>query len=83
MKGAKKILWVVLAVALMLGYVWMRMVNNKLTERVADLQQQTEILNARLEREQIELNKHCLVTELERRAQELGLCYPWEEHGAN
>lgn len=79
----KKILWVILAVVLMLGYVWMRLVNNRLIERVTVLRQETEILEAKLEREQMSLNKELLATKLEVRARELGLYYPWEDHGTN
>jgi len=83
MKGVRKIGWVVLAVALMLAYVWMRMVHNKVTERVAELKQETEILTAKLEREEMELNKELLATRLEVKAKGMGLYYPWEDHGAN
>jgi uncharacterized membrane-anchored protein YhcB (DUF1043 family) len=79
----KKIALVLLAVAIMLGYVWMRSVNNRLTERVTDLQRQTQILTEKLEREQITLNHKLIVTALEPRALALGLYYPWEENGPN
>jgi uncharacterized membrane-anchored protein YhcB (DUF1043 family) len=79
----KKILLVILAVGLMLAYVWMRLVNNRLTERVADLERQTTILEEKLDRERIELNQELLVTNLEPRAKALGLYYPWEADGSN
>jgi hypothetical protein len=83
MKGVRKIGWVVLAVALMLAYVWMRMIHNKVTEHVAELKQKTEILESRQERENMDLNKELLATRLEKRARQMGLYYPWEENGTN
>ncbi|MBD3286365.1 hypothetical protein GF359_07410 [candidate division WOR-3 bacterium] len=83
MKGVRKIVWVVLAVALMLSYVWMRMVHNKVAEHVVELRQETEILVARLEREKMELNKELLATRLEDKAKAMGLYYPWEDHGSD
>ena len=79
----KKILVVLLAVGLMLVYVWMRWINNRLSEKVAELERQTEILQDKLEREKIALDREFLVTRLEPRARSLGLYYPWEEHGSN
>lgn len=74
----KKIVIVVVAVAFMLAYVWMRSVNNRLAENVADLERGADILEAKLEREQIELSKRLVVTVLEPRARDMGLYYPWE-----
>jgi uncharacterized membrane-anchored protein YhcB (DUF1043 family) len=79
----KKILLVILAVGLMLGYVWMRSINNRLTERVTELERQAEILQAKLERERTSLDRKLIVTDLEPRAKALGLYYPWEENGQN
>jgi len=79
----KKILLVIVVVGLMLVYVWMRSVNNRLSERVAALERQTEILAAKLERERIALSEELLATRLEPKARSLGLRYPWEEHGTN
>lgn len=79
----RNFLLALLAVGLMLGYVWMRMVNNNLTEKVAALQQEVDILETRLEREQLDLNKELMVIHLEPRARSLGLFYPWEGHGSN
>jgi len=79
----KKILLVILAVGLMLGYVWMRSINNRLIEHVTELDRQTEILTEKLERERISLNRELIVTNLEPRAKALGLYYPWEENGQN
>lgn len=74
----KKIVIVVVAVAFMLAYVWMRSLNNRLAENVADLERGADILEAKLEREQIELSKRLVVTVLEPRARDMGLYYPWE-----
>lgn len=79
----KKIILVILAVGLMLAYVWMRSVNNRLTERVAGLERQAEILQAKLDRERISLDRELIVTNLEPRAKALGLYYPWEKNGQN
>jgi len=79
----KKILLVILAVGLMLGYVWMRSINNRLTERVTELERQAEILQAKLERERTSLDRKLVVTNLEPRAKTLGLYYPWEKNGQN
>jgi len=67
----------------MLGYVWMRSINNRLTERVTELERQAEILQAKLERERTSLNRKLVVTNLEPRAKVLGLYYPWEKNGQN
>ncbi|GEM_PF-2263529 len=74
----RKILLVLLTVLLMLGYVWMRSISNKLTEKVANLQEKTEILDGKLERDKIALSKKLLVSSLEPKARRLGLFYPWE-----
>lgn len=77
----KKILFVLVFVVLMLGYVWMRFTNNNLAEKVTDLERRSGILEERLEREQIALSKELLVTNLEPRARTLGLYYAWEADG--
>ncbi|NLI99325.1 hypothetical protein GX441_11810 [bacterium] len=77
----KKILFVLVFVVLMLGYVWMRFTNNNLAEKVTDLERRSGILEERLEREQIALSRELLVTNLEPRARTLGLYYAWEADG--
>ncbi len=79
----KKILIVVLVVGLMLGYVWMRSINNRLAEKVALLEREATLLEEKMERQNISLNKQLVISKLEPRARSLGLCYPWEAHGSN
>jgi uncharacterized membrane-anchored protein YhcB (DUF1043 family) len=79
----KKIILIIIAVGLMLAYVWMRLVSNRMAERVADLEQRTQILAEKLDREKIELSRELLVVNLEPKAKALGLYYPWEQDGKN
>lgn len=79
----KKILVVLIAVGLMLLYVWMRSINNRLAEKVASLECEATILEEKLERQNITLSKELVVSRLEPRARSLGLSYPWEIHGTN